>query len=334
MSSGRVVVTVGIEFYGQQPARMILEKADLECFHRPGSPGWPDAETIEYLSGMQGILAGAEFLNAKTMDHVPEMKVVARNGVGFDRVDLDYCTDRGIVVTNTPGSMADAVADLTFALLLAIVRHVVTGDANVKSGSSYDVPMGEDLASMTLGLVGCGHIGAETVRRAKAFKMPVRVEDPWVDPQRMIDLGAEPVDRQRLLAESDVISLHLPLTDDNADFVNADFFGAMKQGSFLLNTARGGLVDEGALIQALQSGHLAGAGLDCQASEPPKGLSLDLVALDNVVALPHCASKTATARKRMSIAAADSMVDVLEGRQPEFVVNREVLEKLDLRARD
>ena len=334
MSSGRVVVTVGIEFYGQQPARSILEKADLECIHRPGSPGWADAETIEYLSGMQGILAGAEFLNGSTMDHVPEMKVVARNGVGFDRVDLGYCTDRGIVVTNTPGSMADAVADLTFALLLSVVRHVVAGNANVKSGSSYDVPMGEDLASMTLGLVGCGHIGAETVQRAKAFKMPVLVEDPWVDPQRLRDIGAEPVDRQRLLAESDVISLHLPLTDESANFVNADFLGAMRPGSFLLNTARGGLVDEGALIQALQSGHLAGAGLDCQASEPPEGLSLDLVALDNVVALPHCASKTATARKRMSIAAAHSMVDVLEGRQPEFVVNREVLEKLDLRPRD
>ena len=136
MSSGRVVVTVGIEFYGQQPARTILEKADLECFHRPGSPGWPDAETVKYLSGMQGILAGAEFLNAKTMDHVPEMKVVARNGVGFDRVDLDYCTDRGIVVTNTPGSMADAVADLPrlscFRATLAHAHeHPVTGHSGV-----------------------------------------------------------------------------------------------------------------------------------------------------------------------------------------------------------
>ncbi len=334
MSRGRIIVTVGIEFYGLQPARSILEKADLECIHRPGSPGWPDEETIEYVTGMQGILAGAEHLNAQTMDHVPEMRVIARNGVGFDRVDLDYCTERGIVVTNTPGSMADAVADLALALLLGIVRHVVAGNENVKSGSRYDVPMGEDLASMTLGLVGCGHIGAETVRRARAFKMPVLVEDPWVDPQRIRDLGAEPVDRQRLLAEADVISLHLPLTEESANFVNADFLGAMKPGSFLLNTARGGLVDEGALIAALTSGHLAGAGLDCQATEPPEGQTVQLVALDNVIALPHCASKTATARKRMSIAAAESIVDVLSGREPEFVVNREVLEKLDLKSRD
>ncbi len=329
----RVIVTVGIEFYGQQPARDLLERAGLECIHRSGSPGWPDDETREYITGMQGILAGAEFLNASTMDHTNDMRVIARNGVGFDRVDLDYCTERGIVVTNTPGSMADAVADLTFALLLAAVRHVVAGNEIVKAGGVYDVPIGEDLASLTLGLVGCGHIGAETVRRARAFKMPVLVEDPWVDPQRIRDLGAKPVDRSRLLAEADVISLHLPLTDESANFVDAGFLSAMKPGSWLLNTARGGLVDEDALIDALTSGHLAGAGLDCQATEPPEGRTKDLVALDNVVALPHCASKTATARKAMSIAAAQSIVEVLGGQEPEFVVNRDVLKKLDLQPR-
>lgn len=332
MSRGRVIVTVGIEFYGEQPARDMLEKAGLECIQRPGSAGWPDAETREYILGMDGLLAGSELLDATTMADA-NLRVIARNGVGFDRVDLDYCTKRGIVVTNTPGSMADAVADLTFALLLASVRHVVTGHHNVSSGGEYDVPIGEDLGSLTLGLVGCGHIGAETVRRARAFKMPVLVEDPWIDPQRIRDLGAEPVDRQRLLAEADVISLHLPLTDDNANMIDADFIGAMKPGSFFINTARGGLVDEAVLIDALRSGHIAGAGLDCQASEPPVGLSKELVSLDNVVALPHCASKTSTARRHMSIAATTSIIDVLEGRTPEFVVNRDVLEKLDLAPR-
>ncbi|MBT3342414.1 MAG: phosphoglycerate dehydrogenase [Gemmatimonadetes bacterium] len=334
MSRGRVIVTVGIEFYGQQPARDMLETAGLECIHSPGSPGWPDDETRDNIRDKFGILAGAELLDASTMADARDLRVIARNGVGFDRVDLDYCTERGIVVTNTPGAMADAVADLTLALLLGTVRHLVTGNVNVMTGDEYDVPMGEDLASLTLGMIGCGHIGAETVRRARAFKMPVLVEDPWVDPQRIRDLGAEPVDRARLLAEADVISLHLPLTDDNVDMVDADFIAAMKPGSFFINTARGGIVDEAALISALRSGHIAGAGLDCQATEPPVGLSKELVDLGNVIALPHCASKTSTARKRMSIAATESIIDVVEGRTPEFVVNREVLEKLDLAPRE
>jgi phosphoglycerate dehydrogenase-like enzyme len=225
--------------------------------------------------------------------------------------------------------MADAVADLTFALLLGLVRHIPTGDRTVKAGD-YNVPIGEDLPSMTLGLLGCGRIGAETVRRAKGFRMRVLVNDPFVDDATLQALGAEAVDRDRLLAEADVISLHVPMSADNANIANADFLAAMKKGSFLINTARGGLVDEPALIAALQNGHLAGAGLDCQASEPPVGVSAELVALDNVVASPHSGSFTVTARIRMAQMAARSMVDVLQGRVPEQVVNREVLEKLEL----
>jgi lactate dehydrogenase-like 2-hydroxyacid dehydrogenase len=329
VSENRCIITVGLEIGGRTPAADILEAAGVEWTHSYGGPHWEDDATRDALRGVSAILAGSEHFDASTLKGAEGLQVIARNGVGYDKVDLDCCTDRGIVVTYAPGVMADAVADLTFALLLAMVRHVATGDRAVKAGS-YNVPIGEDLPSMTLGLLGCGRIGAETVRRAKGFRMRVLVHDPFVDAAGLRQMGAEPVDRATLLAEADAISLHMPMSPDNANIVNAEFLGAMKKGSYLINTARGGLVDEAALIDALQGGRLAGAGLDCLASEPPVGISAQLVALDSVVATPHSGSLTITARIRMAQMAARSIVDVLQGRVPEQVVNRDVLEKLKL----
>lgn len=330
MSEHRCIITVGLEIGGRTPAADILDAAGFDWTHSYGGPHWEDDATRVALRGVSAILAGSEHFDATTLEDTDALQVIARNGVGYDKVDLDYCTNRGIVVTYAPGVMADAVADLTFALLLAMVRHVATGDRAVKAGD-YNVPIGEDLPSMTLGLLGCGRIGAETVRRAKGFRMRVLVHDPFVDADSLQQMGVEPVDRATLLAEADAISLHVPLSADNANIVDAEFLGSMKRGSYLINTARGGLVDETALIDALQSGQLAGAGLDCQASEPPVGVSAQLVGLDSVVATPHSGSLTITARIRMAQMAARSIVDVLQGRVPEQVVNREVLEKLGLK---
>ncbi|MGB1891411.1 MAG: phosphoglycerate dehydrogenase [Candidatus Latescibacterota bacterium] len=326
----RVLTSVHIEFKGRSPATEMMEDAGFEVVMQPPLPGWPDDETREKLVGIDGLLAGSENLNAATLDRADSLKIIARNGVGYDKVDLDYCTERGIVVTYTPGAMSDAVADQVFALLLGMTRQLVSGDQTVKAAGKYDVPIGEDLSAMTLGLVGCGRIGAEVVRRALGFRMRVLVHDPWVDDSVIRDMGAEAVDRETLLGASDAITLHTPMTEQNKDMVDRSFLAAMKTGSYLINTARGGLVDETALIEALQSGHLQGAGLDCQATEPPTGTSLDLVRLPQVLALPHTGSKTNAARERMSIWAAQSIVDVFQGRVPRYVVNTEVLEKLDL----
>lgn len=329
MSDNRCIITVGLEIGGGKPAADILEAAGFPWTHRYGGPHWEDDATRDVLQGASAVLAGSEYFNAKTLEGADQLQVIARNGVGYDKCDIEECTERGIVVTYTPGVMADAVADLSFALLLAMVRNISTGDRAIKAGE-YDVPIGEDLPSMTLGLLGCGRIGAETVRRATGFRMRILVHDPFVDAASLQAMGAEAVDRATLLAEADAISLHVPMTDENANIVDADFLGAMKTGSYLINTARGGLVDEPALIKALQSGQLAGAGLDCQATEPPVGVSADLVAMDQVVASPHSGSLTITARVRMAQMAAQSMVDVLQGRAPEQVVNRDVLAKLGL----
>ena len=330
MTQPRILSSVEIEFQGQSQARELIERAGFAIEVRHPQPGWPDEETRAKLDGLDALLAGGENLNAATMDQATNLKIIARNGVGFDKVDLDYCTQRGIVVTNTPGAMADAVADLTFALLLGMVRSLRLGDHRVKTEDAYDVPVGEDLCAMTLGLVGCGRIGAEVVRRARGFKMRVLVHDPWIDDAQISALGAEPADRAALLSQADAVTLHLPLTEENHHLVNAEFLGLMKEGAYLINTARGGLVDEAALIAALDSGHLGGAGLDCQATEPPQGQSLDLVRRDKVLALPHTGSRTLTARKRMALVAAQSIVALLQGKVPDHVVNKEVLDKLDL----
>ena len=326
----RVLSSVNLEFGGDSPAAALIEAAGFAVEVRRPAPGWRDEETRDKLVGFSALLAGAENLNATTMDRTEDLKIIARNGVGYDNVDLGYCTQRGIVVTNTPGAMADAVADQAFALLLGMSRQLVLGDARVKEARTYDVPLGEDLCAMTLGLFGCGHIGIEVVRRALGFKMQILVHDPFIDAAHIRDLGAEPVDRDDLLSRADAITLHVPLTDANHAMVDGDFIAQMKKGAYLINTARGGLVDEAALLAALESGHLAGAGLDCQASEPPEGCSLELVRHPMVLALPHSGSKTMAARKRMALVAARDIVALLQGEVPQHVVNKDVLDKLGL----
>lgn len=327
MAKSCVFTRCEIEFEDALTARALFEKAGCELVFRPPLPGWPDEDTRAQLAGVHALLAGNERIDARTLEGADQLKIVARNGVGYDRVDLEECTRQGIMVTNTPGAMADAVADLAFALLLTLVRQTAAGDRCIKGGG-YAVAMGEDLSAMTLGLVGCGRIGAEVVRRALGFKMRVLVCDPWVDAARIREMGAAPASLDELLAQADALTLHTPLTPENQNMVNAGFLGRMKKGSYLINTARGGLVDEPALIAALGSGHLAGAGLDCQASEPPKGTSLELVKLENVIATPHSGSRTLAARKCMALMAARSIIDCLEGRAPEHLLNKEVLERL------
>ena len=327
MSRHRVLVRAKLKFHDPCPVLTFFEEANCEVAYLPGSAPWPEEETREQLADMDGILAGGDYGNPFTLEKAERLKVIARSGVGYDRIDLDLCSERGIVVTNTPGAMADAVADEALALMLALIRRVFEGDRQVKAGA-YAVTVAEDLAAMTLGLVGCGRIGAEVARRAAAFKMRILVYDPWVEAAAIEALGAAQVSLDELLAQADVISLHTPLSSDNEGMINADFLGRMKAGSYLLNTARGPLVDEAALIEALKNGPVAGAALDCQATEPPTGISLELVRLENVIAMPHAASNTITARERMALWAAQSIVDCLEGRVPEHVVNKEVIDRL------
>lgn len=318
--TARVLVSSYIRCRDPCPAIDLLQDAGLDVVVCEDGMTWPDEQTIDRLADADGLIAEGENINASTLIKADRLRIVARDGAGYDQVDLVECTRRGIVVTNTPGAMADAVADEVFGLLLMLARGLREGDAAVRRGD-YEQPPGQDLASLCLGLVGCGHIGAEVVRRALAFRMRVLVHDPYVDPARVEALGAVPVDRRQLLVEADAISLHTPLTSETQELVDAAFLAGMKEGSYLINTARGGLVVEGALIEALRSGHLTGAGLDVQATEPPHGASLQLVRLPNVVSMPHCGSNTIRARERMAAEAARCVVAFFAGHHPDHVLN-------------
>lgn len=325
MSKKRVLISVGLDFKGAEEVVALLEKAGFAVEHRYGAPDWSDADTIEKLKGVHGLLAGSELLNERTLAQAEDLRIIARNGAGYDKVDLDYCADRGIYVTTTPGAMADAVADEALAMVLSLARKLPEGDRSVKDGG-YEVPIGEDLAAMTLGLVGCGHIGREVVRRALAFRMRVLVYDPWVSAEDLEKVGAEKAELEELLAQADAITLHTPLTDENQQMVNADFLAKTKPGVFIINTARGGLVDEEALLAALEDGRVGGAGLDCQATEPPRDLSLRLVRHPKVLAMPHAGSYTHAGRKRMALVAATSIAEALSDQVPSHVINTKILE--------
>ena len=331
MSKPRILVSVPIRFRDREPARERLEASGCEVVGKP-NPMRSEEEVRVALDGVYGLLAGMEPVSAACVESAHSLRIIARNGVGFDSIDLDACTARGIVVTNTPGALSDAVAEETLGLMLALTRHITVGDRSVKTGG-YEVPMGEDLAAMTLGVLGAGHIAAEVIRRALAFKMTVLVSDPYVDPERIVAMGARPASLDELLPAADLVTLHVPLTPDTRNLVDAGFLERMKPGAYLINTSRGGVVEEEALLAALQSGRLAGAGLDVQVHEPATGLSRRLLELDTVVGMPHAGSKTLTTRERMADWAAESIIDVLEGRRPKHVVNREVLEHLSLRER-
>jgi glyoxylate reductase len=253
------------------------------------------------------------------LSRAPRVRVVANVAVGYDNIDLRACAPRGIVVTNTPGVLTEATADLAFGLLLAAGRRIAEGDRIVRRGAfSGWTPcylLGPPVHGATLGLVGFGRIGQAMARRARGFGMHVVYAGRGRAPGHVEQaLRATEVPLDTLFATADYVSLHCPLTPATRRLVNAGRLAWMKPGSILINTARGGCVDEAALAAALQVGPLAGAGLDVFEDEPR--VHPDLLALDNVVLAPHIGSADRPTREAMGAMAIDSVLDVLAGKAP------------------
>ena len=256
------------------------------------------------------------------------LKVVANHAVGYDNVDVAAATRRGIYVTNTPGVLTEATADLTWAVLLALVRKVVAGDAMMRAGEyhgwSPTLMLGADLAGKTMGVVGFGQIGRAVARRAAGFSLNVLYSDLG-EPRREVDLGlitARGVPLATLLSESDFVSLHVPLSAQTRHLMNAERLEQMKPEAYLVNTARGPVVDEQALVAHLQAGRIAGAALDVYENEP--AMAEGLAQLPNVVLLPHLGSATRETRRAMAHRAAQNAHAVLQGREPPDWVNPEL----------
>ena len=277
--------------------------------------------------GWRGALADAEALlclltdrvDAALLDAAPRLRVVANAVVGHEHVDLAACRARGIAVTNTPDVLTDATADLTLALILATVRSLPAAERSLRAGEFHGWGfwdyLGGDLRGRTLGIFGMGRIGRAVARRAAAFGMRILYHSrSRMPPEDEAAVGAEWVDFDGLIARSDVLSLHAPLTPATRHAIGAESLRRMRPGAFLVNTARGALVDEAALVDALREGRLAGAGLDVYEHEPR--IHPGLLELPNVVLLPHVGSATRETRTRMAMLAARNAHAVLTGDPP------------------
>jgi glyoxylate reductase len=294
--------------------------------HRVDEPMSPEV-LLSAVREVNGVMAAGVQIGPKIIDAAPRLTVIANVAVGYDNIDIEGCNRRRILVTNTPGVLTEATADLAFALLLAAGRRVAEGDRYVRNGHwkqwQWNFLWGTEMQGKTLGLYGFGRIAQATARRARGFLMRILYHARHrVDASTEEELNAQFVDRETLLRHSDFLSLHVPLTSDTRHFIGASAFALMKPGAILINTARGPIIDEEALVQALGAGRLAGAGLDVFESEPR--VHPALMTMDNVTLSPHVGSATSETRLRMATMAAENLLAALRGDRPPQLVNPEV----------
>lgn len=283
-------------------------------------------ETAQAAVNADAILARTGRVTRRVIEAAPRLKIVARHGVGYDNVDVQACTERGIVVTTTGDANSEAVSEHTMGCLLAAARQIPLANAAVKRGIwDRESVHGIELAGKTLGLVGLGRIGSRVAKHARGFDMRVIAHDPYADPEWARSLDVTLVDLEPLLREADFVSLHAPLMPETRHMIGAEQFALMKPSAILVNTSRGGLIDEAALCQALADRRIAGAALDVFAQEP---LPADhpFMRLDNVICTPHVGGQTDEALVRMAVCAAECILRVLRGERPDYVVNPEVLQ--------
>jgi glyoxylate reductase len=298
---------------------------DLHAGDRPLAK--PDL--IARLRGRQGLVCQiTDTVDEDVLQASPDLRVVANVAVGFNNIDVEAATGRKVVVTNTPDVLTETTADFAWTLLMATARRLAEADAYVRDGRftqwEFMLLLGGDIHGKTLGVVGFGRIGQAVARRARGFNMRVLYQDAVpADPAMAAALGATRVDLPTLLRESDFVTLHTPLLPETRHLIDATALGAMKKTAYLINAARGPVVDEAALVQALRAGRIAGAGLDVFEDEPR--VHPGLLDLPNVVLAPHIASASHDTRLRMATLAVENCIAVLEGRRPPTPVNPEVL---------
>ncbi len=291
----------------------------------------PELQTLAPM--MDGILTCWNPVREPVIAAAKRCQVIARYGIGLDNIDVEAATVHGIVVTNVPAYCIDEVSDHAMGLLLACARKIPRFDRAVRNGV-WDQNIGPEMHRIrgkTLGIVGFGRIGQAIIPKAKAFGLTINVCSPRMDPERIRQHGAQKVSFQELLATSDFITIHAPLTAETESMFSVAEFRAMKPTALLINTARGGIVDTSALTAALLNGDIAGAGLDVLETEPPES-DTELLTLENVVVTPHAAFVSEDAILELEVTAARCVAQVLTGKLPESVVNPSVLKQPNLRA--
>ncbi len=316
-------VLVTARSFRRQPGehKRILQEAGCELIETSNAQPLTEAEMIPLVGDADALVIGLDQVTAKVIAAGPRLKVISKFGSGVDHIDLDAASTHGIVVTSTPGANSIAVAELTIGLMLTLARHISQHVQSVKAGSWARI-VGVELANKTLGIVGLGRVGEAVAQRARSFEMHI----VYSDVRRRQDLEHQGwlayADLSTLLADSDIVSLHCPLTAQTYGLIGENQLRTMKPTAFLINTARGGLVDETALTRALRERWIAGAASDAFVHEPPR--ASPLLKLDNFIGTPHVGAATREAVERMAVMAARNTVQALCGQRPLHVVNPEV----------
>ena len=311
----------------EAPRKILDEHFEVDYWSRPERP--PRAELLRRVADKEALVCLlTEKINDELLAAAPKLRIVANVAVGFDNIDVPACTRRRVVASNTPGVLDETTADFAWTLLMAIARRVLEGDQLVRSGQwagwNLDQLCGGDVWGKTLGLLGFGRIGRAVARRTRGFQMRVIYNDAVRAPAEVEkELNVEFLERDQVLAEADFISVHVPLLPETRHLISAPQLARMKRTAYLINTSRGPVVDEAALLAALEAGQIAGAALDVHEKEPQ--VHPGLMKRADVILTPHIASASVETRTRMATIAAENVIAVFAGRRPPTALNPEVL---------
>jgi len=314
-----------LELEARELARVNADVVEVDCK--------TEDEVIKAAQDADALLVVFTRMTRRVLSSLPKLQVIVRYGIGYDTVDVEAATDNNVLVVNIPDFCLQEVSDQAIALLLACARHLVWQTEELKQGrwleAQGELPKVPSLFEQTLGLVGCGNIGRLTARKAQCFGLKTIGYDPYLDKGVAEKHGITLVSLPELLRESDYVSLHTPLYRETRHLIGEKELRQMKPTAYLINTARGGVVDTVALVQALREKWIAGAGLDVFETEPIEPDN-PLLKMDNVVLTPHCASHSSTSMKRLKLSVASETARVLSGKWPRNWVNKDVKPKVDL----
>src|SRR5450756_55288 len=323
MANRRILITSPRLRPGDESVRL-LEEAGFEPIFSTGQGHRTEEELIELLRDADAVIAANDLFTARVMDACPGLKIIARTGVGYDAVDVEAATQRGIAVTITPGVNRHSVAEFAMAFMLQCSRLMMQNLSVIGKGE-WKHHEGRELAGSTVGIVGFGTIGKEVAQRARAFEMRVVAYDVLHDHVFAESIGVSFVSLEQLLKESDFVSLHLLLNEQTRKLINAERLAMMKPTAYLINTARGPIVDEEALYQVLKEKRIAGAALDVFEQEPLQADS-PLRTLDNLYMTPHVAGSTVNTRYGTAVVAAENVLQLFRGERPSGIVNSPALQ--------
>jgi len=297
----------------------MLKKYDYEIIRNESGKPYEESELINIIKDIDGIIVGLDKITSNVLKNAKKLKVITKYGVGMDNIDIEEAEKLGIKITFTPGANKESVADLAFSLMLCLSRNVIKLD-NIVRSNKWEKIVGYEVYGKTLGIVGTGSIGKSVAKRATGFDMKILAYDKYPDYDFADKIGMKYVDKKTLLEESDFITLHIPLSDETYHFIDEEEFNIMKNTAYIINTSRGGIINENALYNALKNKKIAGAALDAFEEEPP--LNSKLFELDNVILSPHCGASTKEATDRMGIMAVEGLISVLEGMEPKYLYKK------------